>query len=398
MNLIENLTTSNLKPIQIISSDIEPPKENPPIIRILNQILDEAIEKKASDIHFEPYENNLRIRCRFDGLLTTISTISIQLAQMITTRIKILSNLDISERRLPQDGRFSYHFSSTRKVDFRVSTCPTLHGEKVVLRILESQKESLALDALGMSSEQIDQYRSALNRSQGLILVTGPTGSGKTMTLYSGLSYLNTDEKNICSVEDPIEIQLAGINQVPVNVKTGLTFPTALKAFLRQDPDVIMVGEIRDRETADIAIDASLTGHLVLSTLHTNSAAEALVRLSNMGVPSYNIASSLSLIIAQRLVRCLCPHCKIPIKNLAFYETPDKNCPHCHNGFYGRIGIFEAMPLSPHLKELISNKQSALKINQQAQREKIISLRESGLNAIRSGITCLAEINRVASE
>ncbi len=384
--------------LQIINNGSHQVLNDVPIISLLNQILNDAILRKASDIHFEPYENDLRIRCRYDGLLSTVSNLSIHLAQMITTRIKILSNLDISERRTPQDGRFSYQFSSTKIVDIRVNTCPTHYGEKIVLRLLESQKELLSLDYLGLSPKQIELYRKALFRPQGLILVTGPTGSGKTMTLYSGLSELNTDEKNLCTVEDPIEIQLPGINQVPVNLKTGLSFPTALRAFLRQDPDIIMVGEIRDHETADIAINASLTGHLVLSTLHTNSATEALIRLSNLGIPSYNIASSISLIISQRLVRTLCCYCKIPIKNLQFYDPGNGNCEHCHNGYVGRIGIFEVMPLSIQLRELISKKESVVKLNHQAFREKIPNLRQSGLDAIRSGITSLSEINRVISE
>lgn len=366
-----------------------------PIVGFINELLNDAIAKNASDIHFEPFKENYRIRFRCDGILTTVSHSPIQLAPMITSRIKILSNLDISERRVPQDGRFSYYFSPIQSVDFRVSTCPTLHGEKIVLRLLESNKQLLSIDSLGMSSEQIDLYRKALNQTQGLILVTGPTGSGKTMTLYSGLSLLNTKEKNICSVEDPIEIQLPGINQVQVNIKTGLTFSTALRAFLRQDPDVIMVGEIRDRETADIAINASLTGHLVLSTLHTNSASECLVRLSNMGVPAYNIASSLSLIIGQRLVRCLCPYCKNPIKNLKIYEPSEGTCPHCNNGYQGRMGIFEVLLPSANMKEMISKKESAFKINQQAHREKIPNLRQSGLECVRSGLTSLSELNRI---
>lgn len=366
-----------------------------PIVSFINQLLNEAVIKNASDIHLEPFEKEYRIRFRCDGILTTFSHSPIHLAPMITSRIKILSSLDISERRVPQDGRFSYHLSPIRSVDFRVSTCPTLHGEKIVLRLLESNKQLLAIDALGMSSKQIHLYRKALNRPQGLILVTGPTGSGKTMTLYSGLSYLNTKEKNICSVEDPIEIQLSGINQVPINIKTGLTFSTALKAFLRQDPDVIMVGEIRDRETAEIAINASLTGHLVLSTLHTNSASESLVRLSNMGVPSYNIASSLSLIIGQRLIRCLCPYCKNPIKNLKIHEPGESTCLHCTNGYKGRMGIFEVLPPSADMKEMISKKETALKINQQAHCEKIQNLRQSGLECVRSGLTSLSELNRI---
>ncbi len=375
MNLIENP-----KLIKMHST------HEAPIVNLINQIIDEAIVKKASDIHFEPFEDHYKIRLRLDGILTTISHLSINLISMITTRIKILSSLDIAERRIPQDGRFQYQFSQSRRVDFRVSTCPTLHGEKIVLRLLESNKELLTINSLGMSTQQAELYHHALNRPQGLILVTGPTGSGKTMTLYSGLSQINTEEKNICTIEDPIEIQLSGVNQVPVNLKTGLTFPTALKAFLRQDPDVIMVGEIRDRETAEIAINASLTGHLVLSTLHTNSAAESLVRLSNMGVPSYNITSSITLIIAQRLVRCLCSICKSKIQNLQFYEASDGNCQHCHLGYLGRIGLFEVMPISPHLKGMISNKESV---------SKIPGLRQAGLEYVRSGITSLSELNRV---
>jgi type IV pilus assembly protein PilB len=392
----------------------EDPQENlhAPIVRFVNKILHDAIKQAASDIHFEPYEGKYRIRFRCDGLLTTVSEPPSKLASVITARLKIMSSLDISERRLPQDGRFSLKLRHRHSMEFRVNICPTLHGEKIVLRLLESNTALLNIESLGMTAPQSALYLNKLQHTQGMILVTGPTGSGKTITLYAGLNILNTLEKNICTVEDPVEIQLAGINQVHINVKTGLTFSIALRAFLRQDPDIIMVGEIRDLETAEIAVKASQTGHLVLSTLHTNSASETLVRLANMGIPAYNIASSIALIITQRLLRRLCPHCKKPceipkhtllaegfsqdiLEHLTLYAPGDGNCQYCLNGYEGRLGIFEVMPISENMAQLIMEGGSAIKISAQAQREKILTLRQSGLEKVCTGLTSLAEINRI---
>ena len=357
--------------------------EDAHIIKLVDQILHEAIEKGASDIHFEPYENHYRIRFRIDGMLHEITNPDFSLANRLTARLKIMSRLDISERRLPQDGRFSI---ATR--DCRINTCPTLFGEKIVVRILNANNEVLKIDELGLLEQQEKLFSNAIKRPQGMILVTGPTGSGKTVSLYAALNELNSIDKNISTVEDPIEINLPGINQVQVNNKIGLDFVTTLRAFLRQDPDIIMVGEIRDLETADIAIKAAQTGHLVLSTLHTNSAAETITRLLNMGIAQFNINSSLSLIIAQRLARKLCPHCKHENKiahnllleqgfladeldDLVIYTA--NGCKYCHKGYRGRIGIFEVMPIGKN----------------------ILGLREAALNKVRQGLTSLEEINRV---
>lgn len=383
-----------------------------PVVRFINKIVGDAIRQRASDIHFEPYEATYRIRFRIDGILTTAAMPSKKLTDYITARLKIMANLDISERRVPQDGGFKWTFSTHTAIDIRINTCPTLYGEKIVLRLLELRTGLLDIESLGMSETQKNLFIKALKQPQGLILVTGPTGSGKTMTLYTALNTLNTVEKNISTVEDPIEIQLSGINQVHINVKTGLSFALALRAFLRQDPDIIMVGEIRDLETAEIAVKASQTGHLVLSTLHTNSAPETLVRLSNMGIPSYNIASSISLIIAQRLVRRLCQHCKLPmtlpehslleqgfldheVSNLTCYGPNERPCQQCHQGYLGRLAIFEVLPISEIMAQLIMEGRGALDLAKQAQCEKIHTLHQSALDKIRLGLTCLAEINRV---
>lgn len=354
----------------------------------LKQILCDAINKGASDIHFEHYEHYYRIRFRIDGLLIDAAECPKQLASNLTTRLKIMANLDISEKRLPQDGRIKLQLSAEHPIDCRVSTCPTLQGEKIVLRMLETDVARFNLDTLGMDASQIAAFTHALHQSQGLILVTGPTGSGKTVSLYTGLCEINSIEKNISTVEDPVEIQIPGINQVPINLKTGLNFAIALRALLRQDPDVIMVGEIRDLETAEIAINAAQTGHLVLSTLHTNSASETLVRLSNMGVPSYNIASAISLIIAQRLVRKLCAVCKVS-------QLASSGCQHCTNGYSGRTGIYEIMPISAKLTDMILTKESASAIEDQAIKEGMQTLHQSALNRVREGLTSLCEVNRV---
>jgi type IV pilus assembly protein PilB len=385
---------------------------NAPIVRFIHQILCDAVSQNASDIHFEPFENQYRIRFRRDGILSTVSQAPIKLASTLTTRLKILSNLDIAERRIPQDGRFQLKFSAQRNIDIRVNTCPTLQGEKVVLRLLESKIDNLCIDSLGMTQSQKTLFLKALQRTQGLILVTGPTGSGKTTTLYSGLQRLNTLEKNISTVEDPVEMQIDGINQVHINLKTGLTFAVALRAFLRQDPDIMMVGEIRDLETAEIAVKASQTGHLVLSTVHTNNAPETLTRLVNMGIPAYNIASSVSLIVAQRLVRRLCRYCKkalsIPKKALlqaGFFETEwdqlqlygpsNRQCEHCENGYQGRLALFEVMPISETMARIMMEGLGTRDLANQAQLENIANLRQSGLEKVRLGLTSLSEIDRI---
>ncbi|CAM5194287.1 type IV-A pilus assembly ATPase PilB [Alishewanella longhuensis] len=385
-------------------------KEDQPIITFINKILLDAIRKGASDLHFEPYEKQYRIRFRIDGILTEVASPPVALSTRLSARLKVMSRLDIAEKRVPQDGRIKLKISAKKSIDFRVSTLPTLWGEKIVMRILDSDSAMLGIDVLGYEPEQKQRYLDALAQPQGMILVTGPTGSGKTVSLYTGIAILNTEETNISTAEDPVEINLPGINQVQVNPRAGLTFASALKAFLRQDPDVVMVGEIRDLETAEIAIKAAQTGHLVLSTLHTNSAPETLTRLLNMGVPAYNVASSISLIIAQRLARRLCPKCKvqedIPHAELirqGFREEQLANitifkpvgCDHCTNGYKGRVGIYEVMPISQRMADIIMENGNSLDIASQAQREGINNLRQSGLIKAAAGVTSLAEVNRV---
>jgi type IV pilus assembly protein PilB len=386
-------------------------EEDAPVVKFVNQILIEAINKGASDIHFEPYEEVYRIRYRLDGLLATVATPPPGLASRISARIKVMANLDIAERRIPQDGRFKMKLSHNHSVDFRVSTCPTIGGEKVVIRILDTDLTQLDISRLGLNALQKEQFFTALGKAQGMILVTGPTGSGKTVTLYTALSILNTEEKNIATAEDPVEIKIPGINQVNINPKAGLAFSKILRSLLRQDPDIIMVGEIRDLETAEIAIKAAQTGHLVLSTLHTNSAAETLTRLSNLGVPSFNIANSVSLLIAQRLARRLCDNCKVIRKNpplnsmieLGFCEEDLKTlqlyaatgCKQCTNGYCGRLGLFEVMPMSKMMGQLIMSGGNSFDILQQAQAEKMLTIYQSGLEKIRQGLTTIEEVNRV---
>jgi type IV pilus assembly protein PilB len=384
--------------------------ESAPVISYVNRVLLDAIDKKASDIHFEHYEGAYRIRFRQHGVLYPVTSPPLRLANYILARIKIMSDLDITEHRLPQDGRFKLIPSKKRAIDFRVSVCPTLFGEKVVLRILDPSSTLQSVEQLGMEASQQENLLTALHHSQGLILVTGPTGSGKTVTLYTSLNFLNSPEKNISTVEDPVEIPLQGINQVPINLKTGLNFSTVLRSFLRQDPDIIMVGEIRDLETAEIAVKAAQTGHLVLSTLHTNSAPETVTRLMNMGIEAYNLASSLKIVIAQRLVRTLCEFCKekedIP-KDILIKEGFNPNeigklklyksvgCDKCIFGFKGRVGIFEVLPISKDMELLIMRGANALEIINQAKEEGVANLRESGLQKVKDGITSLAELNRV---
>ena len=385
--------------------------DDAPIVVYINKILMDAIRKGASDLHFEPYEKEYRIRFRIDGILTEVAKPPAALSGRLAARIKVISNLDIAEKRKPQDGRIKLKISAKKSIDFRVSTLPTIWGEKVVMRILDSSSAMLGIDVLGYEEDQKKLYLDALAQPQGMILVTGPTGSGKTVSLYTGLNILNTAERNISTAEDPVEINLTGINQVQMNPKAGLDFASALRAFLRQDPDIVMVGEIRDLETAEISIKAAQTGHLVLSTLHTNSAAETLTRLANMGVASYNIASSVSLIIAQRLARRLCSRCKEEEVNLPAEELLTQGfteeqiagmrlykpvgCSECTQGYKGRVGIYEVMKLSPEMKSIIMAGGNSLDIAQQAAREGISDLRRSGLLKAAQGVTSLAEVNRV---
>ncbi|MCU7801225.1 MAG: type IV-A pilus assembly ATPase PilB [gamma proteobacterium symbiont of Lucinoma myriamae] len=388
--------------------------DDAPVVKFVNKILLDAINKGASDIHFEPYEKFFRVRLRIDGLLEEVAKPPVNLTPRILARIKVLSRLDISERRIPQDGRMRLKISKNRAIDFRVSTCPTLFGEKAVLRILDPSSAQLGIDALGYEGFQKELYLDALSKPQGMILVTGPTGSGKTVSLYTGLNILNTEGVNISTAEDPAEINLPGVNQVNVNPKTGLTFATALRSFLRQDPDIVMVGEIRDLETAEIAIKAAQTGHMVLSTLHTNDAPQTLGRLMNMGVPPYNIASAVSLIIAQRLARRLCEHCKQPVdipkealleegfteENIAqnFKVYKPVGCSSCNAGYKGRVGIYQVMKISDQMGRIIMEGGNAIDLADQAKKEGIPDLRESGLKKVMDGITSLEEINRVTKD
>lgn len=387
--------------------------EDAPIVKFVNKTLLDAIRKGASDIHFEAYENSYRIRLRIDGILIETATLPTNIGSRIASRLKVMSQLDISERRLPQDGRFKMNLSNKRKIDFRVNTCPTVSGEKVVMRLLDPASASLGVDALGFSLQQKENFLKVIEQPQGMILVTGPTGSGKTVTLYTALNLLNTIERNISTAEDPVEIKVQGINQVNINTKTGLTFSEVLRSFLRQDPDVIMVGEIRDLETAEIAIKAAQTGHLVLSTLHTNSAAETLTRLTNMGVAAFNIASSVSLIIAQRLARRLCQNCKktvsipeealikmgfLPEEITTFQIYHPSGCDLCTAGYKGRIGIYEVLPITKSLGEIIMSGGNSLEILTQAKKEGLITIRESALSLVKKGITSLQELNRVTKE
>jgi len=393
----------------ITESDVD----DAPVVRFVNKVLLDAINKGASDIHFEPYERQYRVRFRQDGVLREVASPPVVLAGKISARIKVMSRLDISERRVPQDGRIKLTLSKNRAIDFRVNTCPTLFGEKIVLRILDPSSAKLGIDALGYEPEQKQLYMDALAKPYGMILVTGPTGSGKTVSLYTGLNILNTPERNISTAEDPAEINLPGVNQVNVNPKVGLTFAAALKAFLRQDPDVIMVGEIRDLETAEIAIKAAQTGHLVLSTLHTNDAPQTLARLMNIGVAPYNIASAVTIIIAQRLARRLCNNCKTPeevpreallqegfaeeeVDDLTLYKAV--GCEECRQGYKGRVGIYQVMAISEEMGRLIMSGGNAMDLAEQAEKEGIPDLRASGLRKVRQGITSLEEINRVTKD
>jgi type IV pilus assembly protein PilB len=389
--------------------------EDAPIVRFVNKIMLDAIRKSASDIHFEPYEKYYRIRLRIDGVLREVAQPPVQLATKLAARLKVMSRLDIAERRVPQDGRIKMKLSKNRSIDFRVSSCPTLFGEKIVLRILDASTAMMGIDALGYEPFQKDLYMKTLAKPQGMILVTGPTGSGKTVSLYTGLSILNVEDTNISTAEDPAEIVLPGVNQVNVNPKVGLTFASSLRAFLRQDPDVIMVGEIRDLETAEIAIKAAQTGHLVLSTLHTNDAPQTLTRMVDMGVKPYAIATSVSLIIAQRLARRLCNACKQPldlphdvlvkegfseeqISMTGFKVYKPVGCGQCTDGYKGRVGLYEVLPVTESIGRIILQGGSAPDIRDQARKDGVWDLRTSGLKKVMDGQTSLEEVNRVTVE
>ena len=392
-----------------VTSDVD----DAPIVRYVNKVLLDSIKQGVSDIHMEPYEKSFRIRYRSDGILRQVASPPPSIANRLVSRLKVMSKMDIAERRIPQDGRIKMTLSKNRAIDFRVNTCPTLFGEKVVLRILDPTSAQLGIEKLGFEPEQQKTFLEAINKPYGLVLVTGPTGSGKTVTLYTGLNILNTIERNISTAEDPVEITVEGINQVNMNPKAGLTFASALRAFLRQDPDVIMVGEIRDLETAEIAVKAAQTGHLVLSTLHTNDAPQTLNRLLQMGIPPFNIVAAVNLIMAQRLGRRLCEHCKVPA------NYPDKvlltagfkpeelhdlkifsavGCDHCTNGYKGRVGVYQVLTLTDKMRTLILNGGNTDQLAECALAEGFNDLRRSGLNKVRMGITSLEEIDRITKE
>ena len=382
-----------------------------PVVRFVNKALLDAIRRGASDLHFEPYEKFYRVRYRIDGVLSDVSKPPLALAPKIAARIKVMSRLDVSERRVPQDGRIKLKLSKSKAIDFRVSTCPTLFGEKVVMRILDSDPAKLSIDILGYEDFQKEIFLDKLQKPYGMFLVTGPTGSGKTVSLYTGINILNKSEVNISTAEDPVEINLAGINQVQVDERTGMTFEKALRAFLRQDPDIILVGEIRDFETANIAVKAAQTGHMVMSTLHTNDAPQTLTRLHDIGVPPFAVATSINVIIAQRLARRLCSHCKrpseIPKEGLVEEGFSDQDidegvnvfeavgCDQCQGGYKGRVGVYQVMPISDTIKRLIMEGANAVQLADQAQAEGIWDIRRSALKKVKDGFTSFKEINRV---
>lgn len=400
--------------VPVDSKDDDDPENEAPIVKYVNKLLVDAIRSGASDLHFEPYEKAYRVRYRIDGILKQVATPPIQLANRLSSRLKVMSQMDISEKRIPQDGRIKLKLSKNKAIDFRVNSLPTLFGEKIVLRILDPSSAMLGIDALGYDPEQKALFLEALHKPQGMVLITGPTGSGKTVSLYTGLNILNTEDANISTAEDPVEINLEGINQVNVNAKVGLNFATALRSFLRQDPDIIMVGEIRDLETAEISIKAAQTGHMVLSTLHTNSAPETLTRLRNMGVPSFNIATSVSLVIAQRLMRRLCPHCKTPLSipeksllEMGFTQADLSKsdfklyqavgCSECRDGYKGRVGVYEVMKVTSEIARLIMEDANSIQIADASQALGFNNLRRSGLIKVMQGLTTLQEVNRVTS-
>lgn len=395
-------------------SGVDAKGDDTPVVKFVNKVLVDAIRKGASDIHFEPYEDDYRVRFRIDGLLKNVAKAPVKLNQRIAARLKVMSQLDIAEKRVPQDGRIKLNLSKTRQIDFRVSTLPTLFGEKVVLRILDGSAAKLGIDKLGYEPAQQKLFLDAIHKPYGMVLVTGPTGSGKTVSLYTALGILNDETRNISTAEDPVEIRLPGVNQVQQNVKRGMTFAAALRSFLRQDPDIIMVGEIRDLETAEIAIKAAQTGHMVLSTLHTNDAPQTIARLMNMGIAPFNITSSVTLVIAQRLARRLCNRCKRPIElpahallaegftqaqvdaGITLYEPV--GCDECTEGYKGRTGLYQVMPMSEEISVIVLAGGNAIQIAEAAQRAGIPDLRQSALTKAAAGTTSLAEINRVTKD
>ena len=389
-------------------------KDDTPIVKFVNKVLVDAIKRGASDIHFEPYETDYRVRLRIDGILKQVAKMPVKLNGRITARLKVMAQLDIAEKRVPQDGRIKLNLSKTKQIDFRVSTLPTLFGEKVVLRILDASAAKLGIDKLGYEPDQQKLFLEAIHKPYGMVLVTGPTGSGKTVSLYTALGILNDETRNISTAEDPVEIRLPGVNQVQQNNKRGMTFAAALRSFLRQDPDIIMVGEIRDLETAEIAVKAAQTGHMVLSTLHTNDAPQTIARLMNMGIAPFNITSSVTLVIAQRLARRLCNNCKRPVDlpanallaegftqaqldaGITLYEPV--GCEECTEGYKGRTGIYQVMPMSEEISVIVLAGGNALQIAEAAQRAGINDLRQSALVKAAAGTTSLAEINRVTKD
>ena len=413
---LDDIESADLEGIDVSSGEGDADEGNEavdetPIVRFVNKVLIDAIKQGASDIHFEPYEHDYRVRFRTDGVLREMVRPPRNLSARLAARLKVMSQMDISERRMPQDGRIQMKLSRNRAIDFRVNTLPTLFGEKIVLRILDPSSAQLGIEALGYEDDQKEMYLKALNQPQGMILVTGPTGSGKTVSLYTGLNILNTPERNISTAEDPVEINLTGINQVHVNPKVGLNFAEALRSFLRQDPDIIMVGEIRDLETAEIAIKAAQTGHLVLSTLHTNSAAETVTRMLNMGVPAFNLATSVDLIIAQRLARRLCKECAIPADDIPHETLINEGfsegmlaeakimkavgCELCNDGYKGRVGVYEVVRITPKIASIIMEEGNSIQIQEAATNEGFNTLRTSALRKVAQGVTTLEEANRI---
>jgi type IV pilus assembly protein PilB len=409
---LDNLDIANADDEARDDSDLN--VDDAPVVRYVNKVLVDAIAASASDIHFEPYEKYFRIRYRQDGMLREVANPPLTISSRLIARLKVMSRMNIAERRVPQDGRIKLKISRTRDIDFRVNTLPTLYGEKVVLRILDSGTAQVGIDQLGMEPEQKKAFLECIKKPYGMILVTGPTGSGKTVSLYSALNILNESDINISTVEDPVEIQVPGINQVNMNQKTGMTFASALRAFLRQDPDIVMVGEIRDLETAEIAVKAAQTGHLVLSTLHTNDAPQCLTRLANMGVPPFNIASSVLLIMAQRLARKLCPHCRtedeLPREALIEEGFTEEDiaegvtvykpvgCSRCVDGYKGRVGIFQVIKVSEEMGRLIMEGGNSLQLAAQADKEGYADLRRAGLRKVKAGVTSLLELNRITKD
>jgi len=407
-----DLDLETIDPDQADEEEDRSPTDDTPVVRFINQMLLQAIKLGSSDLHFEPFEKTYKVRFRTDGILHEVASPPIALAPRIAARIKVMSQMDISERRVPQDGRIKLKVSKTKSIDFRVNTLPVLFGEKIVMRILDASSAQMGIDALGYDDDQKALYLEALHKPQGMFLVTGPTGSGKTVSLYTGLNILNTPELNISTAEDPVEINLEGINQCPVNAKVGLDFSEALRSFLRQDPDIVMVGEIRDLETAEISIKAAQTGHMVMSTLHTNSAPETITRLRNMGVPAFNLATSINLIIAQRLARRLCS-CKekldIPANALLekgfSQEEIDagleiygpKGCDKCNGGYKGRVGVYEVVKITPEISKIIMEDGNSLQISQVCQEQGFRNIYQSALIKVKQGLTSLAEVDRVTS-